>query len=202
MGLINSKGGRTHWLEFLQKSEFSSDGSTLDTLTKGEPFTQVLAELREPARNLRHTETGNGGQPLLPFQPKEPGEEAVLKSQCEQVLEEEMLMGPMIQEVCNHCQTHMSKSGRGQEGINAPTTLSTYPRIFFLVTHNGSTKQKVRRQRKLGVAIHSWAKAGQRRLMVNIGQSIKKGMKKKDFVGEGMHGGVLAQSLGDNSGPR
>ena len=38
--------------------------------------------------------------------------------------------------------------------------------------------------------------------MVNIGQSIKKGMKKKDFVGEGMQGGVLAQSLGDNSGPR
>ena len=61
MGLINNKGGRTHWLEFLQKSEFSSDDSTLDTLTKGEPFTQVLAELREPARNLRHTETGNGG---------------------------------------------------------------------------------------------------------------------------------------------
>ena len=46
-----------------------------------------------------------------------------------------------------------------------------------------------------------WAKAEQRRVMVNIGQSVKKGIKKKDFVGEGMQGGVLAQSLGDNSGP-
>ena len=52
MGLINSKGRRTHWLEFLLESEFSSDGSTLDTLTKGDPFTQVLAELREPAREV------------------------------------------------------------------------------------------------------------------------------------------------------
>lgn len=53
MGLINDKGGRTYWLEFLQKSEFSSDGSTLETLAKGEPFTQVLTELREPAREVK-----------------------------------------------------------------------------------------------------------------------------------------------------
>ena len=133
MGLINNKGGRTHWLEFLQKSEFSSDGSTLDTLTKGEPFTQVLAELREPARNLRHTETGNGGQPLLPFQPKEPGEEAVLKSQCEQVLEEEMLMGPMIQEGCNHCQTH--EQVREGAGGNKCSHHSLHISSDFLLGH-------------------------------------------------------------------
>ena len=43
-----------------------------------------------------------------------------------------MPMLTVLQEECSYCQTYISKSGRQQERINAPTTLSTYPLIFCL----------------------------------------------------------------------
>ena len=111
---------------------------------------------------LRHPETRNSGRPLLPLGLKEPGKEAILKSQSEPDRRGRnayvncapggmQLLPDLHQQVreaagenkCSHHSLHISSD-------------------FLLGPPNGYTEQKVRGQWSLGAAIHSSFIPGQK----------------------------------------
>ena len=72
------EGGHIGWSP--NRSEFHSDGSTLETLIKGTIRQDVGRVQGNKQGNLRYPVTGNHGQSLLPLGLKGQTEETVFKS--------------------------------------------------------------------------------------------------------------------------